>query len=194
MACGEAIRNAHLIDAAPNKWRTPSSSAYMLVGLWRLMEAYGGLWDIKSRNHTPSRPEKVVANFAEFRETNLQDQNKSIGLSKIRQSLRPPLMKHTNNSPFFGQMMANDPPWLLPRMFCRAFLYTSPTTKCYAKHKSLKFIGFRGHSVLQNATKGIYKMPPANNTDVSVQHRKSEKKWSGNIKCPDYGQLQTVSF
>ena len=49
-------------------------------------------------------------------------------------------------------------------------------TKCYAKHKSLKFIGFRGHSVLQNATEGIYRMPPANNTDVSAQHRKSEKK------------------
>ena len=47
---------------------------------------------------------------------------------------------------------------------------------CRAKHKSLKFIGFKGHSVLQNAIEGIYRMPPANNIAVSAQHRKSEKK------------------
>ena len=58
----------------------------------------------------------------------------------------------------------------------QSILYTSPTTKCSAKHKSLKFIGFRGHSVLQNATEGIYKMPPANNIGVSEKHRTSEKK------------------
>ena len=43
----------------------------------------------------------------------------------------------------------------------QTILYTFQDTKCSAKQKLLIIIGFRGHSVLQNASGSLYKMPPA---------------------------------
>ena len=90
-----------------------------------------------------------------------------------------------------------DPPLLIPSMFCRAFCILSRL------QNALQNINCWNSSVSEvilskkNATEGPYIMPPADNTNSSVQHGNPPKIWSGKIKIPkwfrfpDLWQLET---